>query len=105
VIEARLSKGIDGADNDLLRHMVGVDDELTDDIGGVGVGGGGGAKVVPSQMVVDNVVTMMWAGHDTTAAALSFTAHMLAEHQDVQTRLDSELKTLKRSNGTCKFRC
>jgi len=56
-------------------------------------------------MVVDNVVTMMWAGHDTTAAALSFTAHMLAEHQDVQTRLDSELKTLKRSNGTCKFRC
>ena len=57
------------------------------------------ANAPGSTLVVDNIVTMVWAGHDTTAAALSFTARLMAEHQDVQAKLATELKVLAAKNG------
>jgi len=43
-------------------------------------------------LVRDNVVTLAWAGHDTTAAALSFALRLLATHLDVQDALRDHVK-------------
>ena len=39
----------------------------------------------------DQVLTMLMAGHETTAKALSWTSYLLDEHPDVAARLDREL--------------
>ena len=39
----------------------------------------------------DEVVSMMIAGHETTALILSWAWHLLAEHPDVERRLHQEL--------------
>ena len=44
--------------------------------------------------VHDNVVTLLMAGHETTATALSWTLHLLGEHPEVQSRLHAELDGL-----------
>lgn len=44
----------------------------------------------------DELVTMVLAGHETVAAALSWTLMLLAEHDDVQDRVRDELATLGR---------
>lgn len=46
------------------------------------------------QLVVDNLKTILFAGHDTTASALSWCAHLLTAHPEVQERLASELAQL-----------
>lgn len=44
--------------------------------------------------VHDHVLTLLMAGHETTANALSFTLHLLGSHPDVQARLHAEVDTL-----------
>jgi cytochrome P450 len=44
--------------------------------------------------VHDHVITLMMAGHETTASALAWTLHLLGRHQDVQRRLQAEVDTL-----------
>ena len=46
---------------------------------------------MPPQLVRDEAVTLFLAGHDTTAAALTWTWYLLAAHPDVDRRLRSEL--------------
>ncbi len=41
----------------------------------------------------DEVATIMAAGHETTAVALTWTWHLLSQHADVWDRLQDELKT------------
>ena len=41
--------------------------------------------------VRDEVMTIFLAGHETTANALAWTWHLLAQHPDVETRLHAEL--------------
>jgi cytochrome P450 len=43
------------------------------------------------QQLRDEVITLMLAGHETTALALTFTFHLLARHPDVLTELSSEV--------------
>lgn len=43
--------------------------------------------------VLDEVTTLLLAGHETTALALSWTLHLLAEHQEAQARVARELAT------------
>lgn len=47
-----------------------------------------------SQEVHDHVITLLMAGHETTASALTWTAYLLARHPDVQERLQAEADTL-----------
>jgi cytochrome P450 len=42
------------------------------------------------QQLKDEVLTLLFAGHDTTAAGLSWAWHLLARHQDVQEALHDE---------------
>lgn len=42
----------------------------------------------------DEAMTLFLAGHDSTAAALAWTWHLLARHQDVQTKVADEIATV-----------
>jgi cytochrome P450 len=44
------------------------------------------------QQIRDEVITMLIAGHETTALALSWTCYLLSLHPDVDDRLTSELR-------------
>ena len=73
VIDRRMERGVEDEDEDLLKHLMDTDDQ---------------------EIVVDNCITMMWAGHDTTAAALSFAIHLLSAHTGIQDDLRAELQGL-----------
>lgn len=49
------------------------------------------AKSESDRLIFDNVQTCMWAGHESTAAALSFTLHELASRPDLQEALEAEV--------------
>ena len=51
-----------------------------------------GAARMSDQQVHDECLTIMLAGHETTANALSFALWLLARHPDVQTRLHDEAR-------------
>jgi cytochrome P450 len=44
--------------------------------------------------VHDNVITLMMAGHETTASALAWTMYLLGDHDEAQRRLHAELDEL-----------
>jgi len=46
--------------------------------------------LLSDQLVNDNLRTLFFAGHDTTAAALTWALHLLAKHPDWQQRLRAE---------------
>jgi cytochrome P450 len=46
------------------------------------------------QQLRDEVVTIFWAGHETTALALAWTWYLLSEHPDVEARLLAELQSV-----------
>ncbi|WP_336135239.1 cytochrome P450 [Natronomonas amylolytica] len=47
--------------------------------------------VMSDEQLRDEVMTMLFAGHETTATALTFTFHLLGTHPDVDARLAAEL--------------
>jgi cytochrome P450 len=49
---------------------------------------------MPAELARDEAVTLFLAGHDTTAAALTWTWYLLAGHPAVATRLRAELEEL-----------
>ncbi len=48
------------------------------------------ATAMSDQQVHDECITIILAGHETTANALSFALHLIAHHPDVQQRLHAE---------------
>ena len=76
VIAARRASGGDGAD--LLSMLMSATDEDR------------GERMTDGQLR-DEVVTMVLAGHETTAVALSWAWALLAQHPAVRARLDEEL--------------
>jgi cytochrome P450 len=53
---------------------------------------GAPAATAPERRVRDHVLTMLLAGHETTAAALTWTCWLLASHPDVEAALHDELE-------------
>lgn len=51
-------------------------------------------EVMPLANVVNEVMTLIVAGHETTAAALSWTWYLLANHSDVMKKLQTEVSKL-----------
>lgn len=47
-----------------------------------------------SKDLLDEAITLLFAGQDTSAATLSWTLHLLSIHPEIQSRLASELKTV-----------
>ena len=52
--------------------------------------GGASSNTMTDQQLHDECVTIILAGHETTANALSFALHLLAHHPNVQERLHDE---------------
>lgn len=78
IIERRRSDGRDCGD--LLSMLMQVRDE-------------DGTRMTDRQLR-DEVLTFLLAGHETTALALSWTWHLLAQHPDVEEKLRSELERI-----------
>ncbi len=70
-----------GESEDLLSMLLDAQDEDT----GVGM---------TDEEVRDEVMTLLLAGHETTAAALTWTWALLAEHSEVEARLHAEVDAL-----------
>jgi cytochrome P450 len=75
IIERRRADGCDSGD--LLSMLMQVQDE-------------DGTRMTDKQLR-DEVLTFLLAGHETTALALSWTWHLLAQHPEVEQKLHSEL--------------
>ena len=60
--------------------------------------GGTSSNTMTDQQLHDECVTIILAGHETTANALSFALHLLAQHPDTQQRLHEEAVAVL---GTC----
>jgi cytochrome P450 len=65
--------------NDLLSMLMEARDEET-------------GQQMDDKLLRDEVATLMLAGHETTANALSWTLMLLAQHPEVRQKLESELK-------------
>ena len=80
---------------DLLSMLLNATDATeSDPLSTPGKPGGSGSLAAPARMsdtqLHDECVTIMLAGHETTANALSFALHLLAHHPEVQERLHHE---------------
>jgi cytochrome P450 len=49
---------------------------------------------VDRELIRDEMMTMLLAGHDTTALTLTYTWHLLARHPEIEARLHDELDTV-----------
>ncbi|MEM7465670.1 MAG: cytochrome P450 [Pseudomonadota bacterium] len=76
LIDKRRKEGF--GDNDILDRLLGAKDEDS----------GHGMNEVQLR---DEVVTLMLAGHETSANALAWTLHLLAEHPEIEQRLYDEI--------------
>lgn len=47
---------------------------------------------VTSKALRDDLMTLLIAGHETTAAVLTWTAHLLSDHPDVMARVQAEVR-------------
>jgi len=61
------------------------------------------AKSESERLIFDNVQTCMWAGHESTAAALSFTLHELASRPELQRALEEEVQAVAGSAGELRY--
>ncbi|KAK4188363.1 cytochrome P450 4V2 [Podospora australis] len=50
------------------------------------------SKLFNDEDLIDQLMTFLAAGHETTASAMTWAAYLLAKHPDVQTRLRAEIR-------------
>jgi cytochrome P450 len=77
IVEERRASGVDAGD--LLSMFLLAQDEES----------GGGT--MSDRQIRDEVLTLVLAGHETTANALSWTWYLLAQHPEVEAKLHAEL--------------
>ncbi|CAJ1952538.1 unnamed protein product [Cylindrotheca closterium] len=51
--------------------------------------------------LLDETITLLFAGQDTSAATLSWTLHLLSLYPDIQTKLAEEIKTIFEEDAIC----
>ena len=51
-------------------------------------------RFMPDNQLVDEVLTMIVAGHETTASTLNWAWYLISQHPEVEQRLSNELNTL-----------
>jgi cytochrome P450 len=49
---------------------------------------------MPNSQLIDEVLTMIVAGHETTASTLNWTWYLISQHPEVEQKLSEELETL-----------
>lgn len=68
-------------ETDILSNIIGTG-EFTDD------------------EIIDQMLTFLAAGHETTASALTWTTYMLCQHKDIQLKLREEIRNTIESSNT-----
>lgn len=81
MIEERRRAGVPG--NDLLSLLLSAHDEET-------------GEPMPDQQVRDEAITLLLAGHETTANALAWALNLLSNHLPEQEKVHAELTALQR---------
>lgn len=84
LVQARRLEGTEGRDDLLSRLIEGLDSDA----------GAKPDRAAAERELRDQVVTMLMAGHETTAKALTWTSVLLHDHPAVAERLDAELDTV-----------
>jgi len=79
VLGERRASGQDG--DDLLGMLMSVRDETT-------------GEGMTDRQLMDELLTLTLAGHETTANALTFTFYLLSRHPEVRRKLDAEIATV-----------
>jgi cytochrome P450 len=51
-------------------------------------------RLMPDSQLIDEVLTMIVAGHETTASTLNWAWYLISQHPDVERKLSNELDTL-----------
>jgi cytochrome P450 len=51
-------------------------------------------RLMENNQLVDEILTMIVAGHETTASTLNWAWYLISQHPEVETRLSNELNTL-----------
>jgi cytochrome P450 len=51
-------------------------------------------RLMPDSQLIDEVLTMIVAGHETTASTLNWAWYLISQHPDVEQKLSNELDTL-----------
>ncbi len=78
---------------DLLSMLLNATDPgVEDDVVAEGVSRSHAANTMTDRQLHDECVTIILAGHETTANALSFALHLQAHHAEVQARLHDEAR-------------
>jgi cytochrome P450 len=72
-------RGKDGVGNDLVSRLVAARDRAT-------------GEAMPDSLIIDNLVTFLLAGHETTAQALTWTLYLLALFPDWQEKAREEIR-------------
>ncbi len=57
-------------------------------------------SAMTEEQLIDEILVLFTAGHETTSNALTFTTQLLAKHRDVQERVFQEMKTAKEKTGS-----
>ena len=81
IIEQRRNQQASTQEADLLGMLLAARDEQT-------------GEGMSHQQVRDEVLTLMLAGHETTAATLCWIWYLLSQHPEVERRLHTELETV-----------
>jgi len=81
IINERRKRPVDTNATDLLGMLLSAQDEET-------------GEGMSDQQVRDEVLTLLLAGHETTATALTWTWYLLSQHPEVERRLHAELDTV-----------
>lgn len=76
-VENRRAEGIDERDDLLSMLLTATDEE---------------GETMSGKLLRDEMMTFIFAGHETTATALTFTWYLLTQHPDVERRLLAELE-------------
>jgi cytochrome P450 len=81
IINERRKRPVDTNTGDLLSMLLSARDEET-------------GEGMSDQQLRDEVMTLLLAGHETTATALTWTWYLLSQHPEVERRLHAELDTV-----------
>lgn len=81
IIQERRQNRASGSQDDLLGMLMATRDEET-------------GEGMSDQQLRDEVMTIMLAGHETTAVSLAWTFYLLSEHPDVREQLENEVDGL-----------
>jgi cytochrome P450 len=81
IINERRKQPVDTDAVDLLWMLLSAQDEET-------------GECMNNQQLRDEVLTLLLAGHETTATALTWTWYLLSQHPEIERRLHTELDTV-----------